>query len=122
MIARVSPAAVVAEAFLNTTHEQLRAAQAEEWSRVAELADFRDILMARLAEVTAGQLAEHDCMTLVQSLARVQELDDEIRRRANHESRRLQDELNDMDQGRAVATGYAWANGSGSARMFDRYG
>lgn len=122
LIARVTPAAEVAQAFLHTTHEQLRAAQSEEWGRVAELTDFRDILVERLAEITAGQLDELDRLTLVRSLTRVQELDDEIRRRANHESSRLQDEINELDRGRAVATGYGWTRVAGASKMLDRHG
>jgi hypothetical protein len=122
LIARVTGASDVAEAFLNTTYEQLRAAQTEEWGRVAELTEFRDVLMARLAEVTASPLSEQERLTLAQSLTRVQELDAEIRRRAEHEHRRLKDEMGEVEQARTVAVGYGWANGHTQTRIFDRYG
>lgn len=120
--ALISPAAEVAASFLDTAREQLRAAQAAEWSTVDALADFRALLLERLAGVTAGPLSAVELETLVHAITETQNLDVEIARRAEHERRRLKDELDANDRGRRVAGGYHWASPTTNASLVDRYG
>lgn len=119
---RVTAPSEIAQLFLRTTRDQLRAAQAEEWSIVFELADFRDLLMKRLADSTATQVDRHERDAVMRTLLEIQAIDQEITRCAHHESRRLQDELAEMRQGRAIAHGYGWASGAGPFASVDRYG
>jgi hypothetical protein len=118
----IASASEVAQTFLRTARDQVRAAQSQAWNTVFELADFREILLRRLADVTAGPLSAGDRNELTHALTEVQLLDVEIQRRAEDESRRLLDELNSVEQGRTVANGYGWASASRRPAIINRYG
>jgi hypothetical protein len=119
---RIQSPSEIAQSFLQTARDQVRAAQAEEWSVVFELADFREVLMRRLSAVTAGPLTDHERRQLAGTIVEIQGLDEEITRRANHESSRLLDEIASTDRGRAVAHGYGWAASTRPSSLIDRYG
>jgi hypothetical protein len=117
----VLPPTEVAETFLRTARKQLQAAQAQEWDTVYQLANFRELLLERLAKVTAGPLEPLERERMIQDLAAVQDMDAELMRQALHERGRLKDELKALDRGRAIVGGYHWASAPAPHASVDRY-
>jgi hypothetical protein len=120
--ALVVSASEVAQSFLNTARDQVRAAQSQQWTTVFELADFREMLLKRLAVVTAGPLNKRERDELASAIVEVQALDAEIMRCAEDESQRIVGELGSVEQGRTVAHGYGWAHAPRQNALINRYG